>query len=70
MVVKRVSCTIPLKDFTWCHDKSLSLSSLLQKAIDVEREERTEDKKQYTMNSVKNQKTYNKDFYNGNRETR
>ena len=42
MVTKRVSCTIPLKDFTWCHDKSLSLSSLLQKAIDVEREERND----------------------------
>jgi hypothetical protein len=33
MVTKRVSCTIPLKDFTWCQDKSLSLSDLLQKAI-------------------------------------
>ena len=42
MVVKRVSCTIPLKDFTWCQDKSLSLSSLLQKAIDIEREERND----------------------------
>ena len=33
MVVKRVNCTIPIKDFTWCQDNSLSLSALLQKAI-------------------------------------
>lgn len=38
MVAKKVTLSIKQEDFTWCKDNSLSLSSLLQKAIKEKRD--------------------------------
>lgn len=46
MVVKRISCTIDSKDYEWCKDHDIRISTILGKVI-KDRRERFEKMKAY-----------------------